>query len=98
MAIPRTPGNGAVTIEWSYQPPITSFADAGGPDTGVVPGLVEDATAAEALRAAWLESQVAGDDALQAFDTEGSELSYSLYARDVLPFEKDDSWGGVELP
>lgn len=95
MAIPSFEGG---SFQWSYEPPIASFADPGGPDTGVVPGLVEDPIATTALRAAWILSQADGLDALAVDDTIGSQLSYQLFARDVLPFERDDEWGGVELP
>ena len=90
---------------WSYEPPISSFADPGGPDTGVVPGLVESPAATVAVRAAWLDAQLSGSDAqvtgsvpLPVVDATGNQLTYALFARDVLPFEKADAWGGVELP
>ena len=97
MRVMAIPGNQPATFQWSYDPPITTFADPGGPDTGVVPGLVVSPVATTALRAAWILAMSDGLDALPTRDAEGSQLTYALFARDVLPFEKDDAWGGVVL-
>ena len=98
MRVMAIPGNQGPRFDWSYEPPIASFADPGGPDTGVEPGVVVSPEATVALRAAWMLADADGLDGLPTQDTIGSQLTYLLFTRDILPFEKDDAWGGVELP
>jgi hypothetical protein len=98
MRVMAIPGIQSPTFLWAYEPPIASFADPGGPDSGVEPGLVQSYEATTALRAAWILAMADGLDGLPTEDAEGSNLTYLVFARDVLPFETDDAWGGVELP